>query len=317
MLIRRLLLHIFQGIAIKSIINFLLGLLVGISIASQHLFSCKSLAPVGRNITDRPANNSTSKSEESKQIITNATEVKLSLNPENMVEFYEEYYKFYEQNHAWALKSFLGVHFLQNPNDAITIAEILYNQDIDLVIETGTYRGAAALFFASIMYQYRYDAKNNSMRPFKIITMDINPEARKYIDQFTLLAPYILFIPESSVSPAARATVNKTVFEMKPANVFISLDGDHYAEAVYNELLYYQQYVVNISNYMLVQDTRLSRKWHTLYCGQSKYDGPCNGPQEAVNWFMKNDGHGRFEIDRAKEYLFSTHQKGWLKRIFK
>ena len=54
-------------------------------------------------------------------------------------------------------KSFLGVHFLQNPNDAITIAELLYKQDIDLVIETGTYLGGAALFFASIMYEYRYN----------------------------------------------------------------------------------------------------------------------------------------------------------------
>ncbi|CAF0766903.1 unnamed protein product [Rotaria sp. Silwood1] len=145
--------------------------------------------------------------------------------------------------------------------------------------------------------------------------MDINPEAAQYINRFTLLAPYILFIPQSSASSVARSIVNKTFFEMRPANVFISLDGDHYAEAVYNELVYYEQYVVNISNYILVQDTRLSRKWHSLYCGQSKYDGPCNGPQEAVNWFLKNEGHDRFKIDLTKEYLFSTHHNGWLKRV--
>jgi cephalosporin hydroxylase len=214
-------------------------------------------------------------------------------------------------------KSFLGVHFLQNPNDAVTIAELLYKQDVDLVIETGTYLGGAALFFASIMYQYRYNDTQKSVRPFKIITMDINPDARTFIDRFPLLAPHIVFIPQSSASPTARALVNSTFSEMKPTSVFISLDGDHHSEAVYNELIYYQQYSVNIGNFILVQDTRLSRKWHTLYCARSTYDGPCDGPQEAVDWFLKKEGHGRFEIDLAKEYLFSTHHRGWLKRVAK
>ncbi|UJR19468.1 hypothetical protein I4U23_022599 [Adineta vaga] len=212
-------------------------------------------------------------------------------------------------------KSYLGVHFLQNPNDAVTIAEILYDQDIDLVIETGSYRGAAALFFASIMYQYRYNASEKSIRPFKIITMDINPDAKTYINRYPLLASYITFIPHASVSSIAKSIVNNTFVEMKPANVFISLDGDHYAQAVYDELVYYQKFIPNIGNYILVQDTRLSSKWHTLYCAASKFDGPCNGPQEGVNWFLKNEGQGRFITDCNKDYLFSTHHKGWLKHI--
>jgi len=212
-------------------------------------------------------------------------------------------------------KSFLGVHFLQNPNDAITIVEILHDQDIDLVIETGTYRGGAALFFASVMYQYRYNASQNVIRPFKIITMDISPEAKTYIDRYPLLASYITFIPYASVSETAKSIVNRTFAELKPTNVFISLDGDHYAKAVYEELVYYQNYVPYIGNYILVQDTRLSSKWHTMYCAAAKFGGPCNGPQEGVDWFLKNEGQGRFVIDPSKEYLFSIHHRGWLKRI--
>ena len=212
-------------------------------------------------------------------------------------------------------KSFLGVHFLQNPNDAITIAEILHAQDVDLVIETVTYRGGAALFFASIMYQYRYNATDKTVRPFKIVTMDITSEARAYIDRYPLLAAYITFIPHASVSDTAKSIVNRTFAEMKPANVFISLDGDHYAEAVYDELVYYQRFAANVGNYILVQDTRLSSRWHTMYCASAKFDGPCNGLQEGVKWFLKNEGEGRFGIDAAKEYLFSTHHNGWLKRL--
>ena len=217
----------------------------------------------------------------------------ITIDTGNLAHIYDEFYKFYESNGEWSVsslrvviiavllfrmrKSFLGVHFLQNPNDAITIAEILHDQDIDLVIETGTYRGAAALFFASIMYQYRYNASEKIVRPFKIITMDINSEAKLYINRYPLLASHILFIPHASVSPTAKALVNLTFTNMKPRNVFISLDGDHHAQAVYDELVYYQNYVPNIGNYILVQDTRLSSKWHTLYCAISKFDGPCNG----------------------------------------
>ena len=145
--------------------------------------------------------------------------------------------------------------------------------------------------------------------------MDINPDARVLINKFSLLAPYIIFIPQSSASPVARMIANSAFWEMKPSNVSLSLDGDHHREAAYNELIHYHQYSVNMGNYILVQDTRLSRKWHQLYCAQSAYDGPCNGPEEAVHWFLKKEGHVCFEIDLSKEYLFSTHHKGWLKRV--
>lgn len=212
-------------------------------------------------------------------------------------------------------KTFLGIQFMQNPNDAITIAELLHQGDIDLVIETGSHLGASALFFASILYQSRYDPKLNTPRPFKIVTMDISPAARQQIDKFPLLASYITFIPHGSLTPTAQAIVNETFHRMQPKNVFVSLDGDHYAETVYQELVHYHRYLTNIGNIIVAQDSRLSSKWHQLYCAMSKYDGPCNGPQEAVNWFLKNEGKDRFMIDSSKEYLFSTHHNGWLKKI--
>ena len=212
-------------------------------------------------------------------------------------------------------KSYIGVPFLQNPNDAITIAEILSDQDVDLVIETGSFRGGSALFFATVMYQYRYVPNQNTVRPFKIITIDITPDAKPFIERYPLLANYITFIQDGSASEKTRAFVNRTFMEMKPKNVFISLDGDHTAQPVYDEAVYYQNFLPNIGNYMLFQDTRVSVKWSREYCSVSKFDGPCNGPLEAVNWFLKNEGQGRFAIDREKEYLFTTNKNGWLKRI--
>ena len=185
---------------------------------------------------------------------------------------------------------------------------------MDLVIEIGAFYGASALFFASIMYQYRYHAKDKTVRPFRVISIDISPDPKPNIERFPLLANYITFIHDSSASDKAKSLVNVTFVEMKPKNVFISLDGDHTARPVYAELVHYQSYVPNLGNYILVQDTRLSRRWHTYYCTESAFDGPCNGPQEAVDWFLKNEGKDRFTIDPSKEYLFSTHHRGWLKR---
>ncbi|CAF1199244.1 unnamed protein product [Adineta ricciae] len=291
----------------KSYHSSVFGFVIGILFTTWLLSNRGSQTPT---VSTSSTTSTTSQAVKS----TTLASVKFPIDNTNIARFYDEYYKYYELNKEWMKKSFLGVHFLQNPNDAITIAEILHDQNIDLVIETGSYRGAAALFFASIMYQYRYNASEKSIRPFRIVTMDINPEAQTYIDRYPLLARYITFIPHASVSEKAKSIVNRTFTELKPSNVFISLDGDHYAQAVYEELLYYQQYALNIGNYILVQDTRLSSKWHTLYCSASKYDGPCNGPHEGLNWFLKNEGQGRFAIDHGKEYLFSTHHKGWVKR---
>ncbi|CAF0769251.1 unnamed protein product [Adineta steineri] len=105
------------------------------------------------------------------------------------------------------------------------MAEILHDQDIDLVIETGTYRGGATLFFASIMYQYRYNASTKNVRPFKIVTMDVTEDARAFINRYPLLASYITLIPHGSLTEPAKSIVNRTFIEMKPKNVFISLDG--------------------------------------------------------------------------------------------
>lgn len=209
----------------------------------------------------------------------------------------------------------MGVPFLQNPNDAITIAEILSDQDVDLVIETGSYRGGSALFFASVMYQYRYVPNQNTVRPFKIITIDITPDAKQFIERYPHLANYITFLQDGSASEKTKSFVNRTFMEMKPKNVFISLDGDHTARPVYDEAVYYQHFLPNIGNYILFQDTRVSVKWSPEYCSISTFDGPCNGPLEAVHWFLKNEGRDRFAIDREKEYLFTTNKNGWLKRI--
>ncbi|CAF0737689.1 unnamed protein product [Adineta steineri] len=290
----------------KSYQGILMGFIIGVTCTLwlQQNSQIKTTEMITSAPTTRP---SSSTYEQSKSNLSS----KFSINYDNIAQFYEEYYKFYELNREWQKKSFLGVHFLQNPNDAITIAEILHDQDI----ETGTYRGGAALFFASIMYQYRYNASTKTIRPFKIVTMDINGEAKTFISRYPLLASYITFIPHGSITETAKSIVNRTFIEMKPKNVFISLDGNHYAESVYDELVYYQNYLANISNYILVQDTRLSSKWHTMFCAEPKLGGPCNGPQEAVNWFLKSEGQGRFVIDSAKEYLFSTHHNGWLKKI--
>jgi cephalosporin hydroxylase len=165
------------------------------------------------------------------------------------------------------------------------------------------------------MYHYRYNWNDKTVRPFKVISIDISLEPKANIERYPLLSSYITFIHDSSSSDKAKTMVNDIYKEMKAKNVFISLDGDHKARSVYNELVYYQQFLSNIGNYILAQDTRLSKKWFPDYCSESVFDGPCNGPEEAVQWFLKNEGKERFVIDPTQEYLFTTNHNGWIKRI--
>jgi len=166
-----------------------------------------------------------------------------------------------------------------------------------------------------VLYHCRYNSTTlNGPRPFKVVTIDVNVEPTTSFQRYPHLAKYIKFFQGSSTLDGAHRVANDTFNRVKPKNVFVSLDGSHTSEDVYEEMKFYQQFL-SIGNYLLVQDTRLSRKWHREYCARSAFDGPCNGPLEAVNHFMKNEGKGKFVIDKTREYMFSTHMNGWLRRI--
>merc|ERR1712005_42208 len=54
--------------------------------------------------------------------------------------------------------SYQGVALQQDPSDAFAIADLLWRQRPDLVIELGTFNGGSSIFFADQMQRYNRQA---------------------------------------------------------------------------------------------------------------------------------------------------------------
>jgi cephalosporin hydroxylase len=154
------------------------------------------------------------------------------------------------------------------------------------VVETGTYRGGSARFFAHVC-----DALDRG----KVVTVDRAPAA---VPEH----PRITYITDSSVAPRSLNRVRAAIRSATP--VMVVLDSTHQRDHVLAELRSYSD-LVSVGSYLIVEDTNVSG--HPVHAGF----GP--GPTEAIEMFLRADD--RFEIDRAREkHLVTLHPGGFLRR---
>ena len=186
-----------------------------------------------------------------------------------------------------------GLSITQTPTDMWSIQEIVYETRPDIIIETGTYRGGSALYFAFLL---KCLGKGG-----RVISVDINPQIAGAQER-ALFNEMVEVIKGNSVS----SEVLERIREQLPGKkVLVTLDSDHRMNHVLKELEMYSEFVT-INSYIIVQDTFLNG--HPVL---PKYG---NGPMEAVNKFIKNTD--KFIIDRSREkYLLTFYPKGYLKRV--
>jgi len=203
-----------------------------------------------------------------------------------------KFHKIYHASNVWQNTYCLGIQVLQNPFDLWMMQEIITEIKPDIIIETGTYRGGATLYFAMILDQIN---KNG-----KIISIDIDPrvdEASKHE-----VFKKVEVIKGSSVS---KKTINLLREKVKDAKVLITLDSLHTQEHVLKELNLYSEFV-SLGSYIVVQDTNING--HPI---EPNY-GP--GPMEAIEEFLQT--HKNFEPDKTREkFLLTFFPSGYLKRI--
>lgn len=87
----------------------------------------------------------------------------------------------YENNRVHQRQRFMGVRIGQDPFDALVIQEMLYDVKPDLIIETGTNSGGAALYMAVLM-----EAINPSCKIFTIDTIPIDGAFKNQISYLPL-----------------------------------------------------------------------------------------------------------------------------------
>jgi cephalosporin hydroxylase len=205
-----------------------------------------------------------------------------------------DFIKFYHSSGIHYRTSWLGIPTLENPCDMWSIQEIISEIKPDFIVETGTFKGGGAVFFASIL---------QVINPVgKVITVDIKPQMEEAA-KLDLFKDRVEFIEGSSTSAEV---IQRIAERIKGAKVvMVTLDSDHHMPHVLKELELYSGFV-SPGSYLIVQDT--SHNGHPLPTTYGK------GPMEAMEEFLKSNNN--FVSDRSRDkFLLTFSPKGYLKRI--
>jgi cephalosporin hydroxylase len=184
---------------------------------------------------------------------------------------------------------------IQFPTDQWMMQEIIFEVEPDYIIETGTWYGATALYYADLLEKVKPEGR--------VITIDIEP-FHDEINVAEMWGERVEFILGSSTDPAVVARIAD---EVAGSTVLVTLDSDHSTDHVLRELELYAP-LVSVGSYIVVQDTFLD---HDAW--QPGREGD-QGPLEAVRRFLAADPG--FCADRSRSrYLLTQHPLGYLKRM--
>jgi len=203
-----------------------------------------------------------------------------------IAEFHRLYYDEAERGGTWKNTSWRGVPAHKCPMDMWVYQEIMQELRPDLIVETGTYQGGSALFFADVC---------DMLGGGRVISIDIDPQPG--LPEHERITYLLGSSTSEEILEKVRAEAGGTVM--------VVLDSDHSAEHVGNELRAYAP-MVPVGSYLVVEDTNVN--------GNPILPGWGPGPREAVEEFLReNDG---YVVDETREKFFMTFNPGgYLKRV--
>ena len=205
----------------------------------------------------------------------------------------------YGWSYTW---SWLGVPVIQMPEDIVTMQQIVWETQPEVVIETGVARGGSVLLYASIL---------EMVGEGKVvgIDIDIRPHNRDSIEQHPL-ANRVTLIEGSSIDPVVVARVGEESAGCE--RVMVVLVSSHSHDHVLAELRAYGP-MVTVGQFLVVADTvveQLPKQTH-----RPRPWGPGDNPATAldcylreVDWFEQDEFHnGRL--------LLTSSPGGYLRRV--
>jgi cephalosporin hydroxylase len=193
------------------------------------------------------------------------------------------YLEWFYGTNVWKDLYYRGVRTLKLPLDMWNYQEILFENDIHWVIETGTRHGGSALFFADLLAA--------GDREGLVVSIDVTHDA---LDPTAAAHPRIRLLLGDSASEAMRERALALVPETRRGGLLLILDSDHAAQHVLREL---EAWVPRLrpGDYLIVEDTIVNG--HPV-----RPDfGP--GPFEAIAQFLKRSPAG-LQRDEARENKF-------------
>jgi cephalosporin hydroxylase len=209
------------------------------------------------------------------------------------VEKQRELMKLFHSLPIWDSLWFQNVRIIKNPLDLWMLQQIAYEIQPDFVIETGTWYGGSALWWAQTLHGL-------GLEKSRVLTVDIQDLTGKGASANPLWK-YVEFTLGSSTDPAI---VAKYAERVKNSKTIVNLDSDHSMHHVLNELRAYAP-MVSPGSYIAVEDTHLD--------GVPTHPEQGPGPMAAVLQFLA-ENHD-FEQDFTREAMVMTsYPGGWLRR---
>ncbi len=176
------------------------------------------------------------------EVTTEQLENAVRQTNEEHAELLGQYHKvWYEASFTWPYTHFLGVGMMKCPNDLWMYQALMTKHRPVTVIETGTYQGASALWFAYLMDMLGIDDG-------RIFTVDFEDHR----NNAQVLHPRITFLAGNSVDPALVEAIKAEI----EGPVLVCLDSDHSAEHVRKELELYAP-LCKVGDWLVVEDTNI------------------------------------------------------------
>jgi cephalosporin hydroxylase len=205
-----------------------------------------------------------------------------------------EYLKWYYDTNVWKRLHYRGVRTLKFPPDMWGYQELMFENNLHWVLETGTRHGGSALFFA--------DWLAAAAREGIVVSVDVTHEA---LHPLTLSHPRIRLLLGDSGSPATVQEIRRLIPDRRSNGLLLILDADHTASHVSRELDALVP-LLRKGDYLIVEDTIVNG--HPV---RPEF-GP--GPLEAINAYVAaNPGRLAPDLERERKFGCTFAYRGYYK----
>lgn len=195
---------------------------------------------------------------------------------------------------TWMATRWMGVRVCKSPLDLFVMQDIIHDLRPTLIVETGTWFGGSALYYATLLSLLNVKGE--------VVSVDVEPMPREFVH------PACTFLTGSSTDPKIVSQIAEKA-NATDGHVLVVLDSDHSPEHVAAELAVYAPLVTK-GSYLIVEDTNTGGR------PIEHLAAPRGGPYPAVAAFLQTDlGKGFRQDVLCEHYLITMHPGGWLRRI--
>ena len=194
----------------------------------------------------------------------------------------------YYQSKVWqhGVTSWHGYEMAKLATDILMYSELIFRIQPDVIIESGTYKGGSAKFFADMC---KLNGKGHVISVGNQWKEGLPPDKD------------IMFIFGDTLSEEVHNVIRISLDTYNDKVIFVSLDSAHDKAHVLKEISLYKDYV-SLGSYMVVED------------GMAIFTQTSSEANQAIDEFMRVTDE--FVIDKdCEKFILTTNPNGWLKKI--